>query len=96
MRAWRRRQAEPDPEPGRTLSDADVHQLALGAVIAAADANEDNVRMLLADLGPADLIEVTGDVAAFAVAAFKISDADWGPERVRRAFQHLAFLQASQ
>lgn len=95
---WRRAQPAPTAGPGdvRTLDDDAVHQLALGVMIAAADASEDNVRVLLADLGPADLVEVAGDIAAFGVAAFKISEAEWGPERVRQAFQHLAFLQASQ
>ncbi len=92
---WQR-QREPEPEPGRTLDDRAVHSVAIGVLIAAANASEDDVRVLLADLGPADLVEVAGDIAAFAVVAFKVSDTDWGPERVRRAFQHLALLQASQ
>ncbi len=93
---WRRVERKPVLSPDRTLSDAEVHRVALGVLIAATDASEDNVRVLLADLGAADLVEVCGDVAAFGVVAFKISDADWGPERVRAAFQHLALLQASQ
>lgn len=103
---WRRRRPERDPGPaaGRTLTDDETHRIALGVLIAAAYVGdspdvvaraEGEIRMLLADLGPADLVEICGDVAAFGVVSFKISDAAWGPERVRHAMQHLAFRHAT-
>jgi hypothetical protein len=105
---WRRQPApepEPRPEPEleRTLSDAEVHATALGVVIAAAYVPDTakaeaiargDLRSLLTGLSAADLIEVCEDVAAFSVVAFKIQG--WRPERVRRAFQHLAYLQAAK
>ncbi len=96
MRPWRRRQPQPEPGPalGRTLDDAEVHQAALGVLLAAAAGSEENVRLLLAGLNAADLTEITGDVAAFGVSAFRVLG--WEPERVTRAFGHLALLQALQ
>jgi len=100
---WRRRQPEPAPEPGRTLTDAEVHQLALGVAIAAAyvpgnpnavAAAEEDIRSLLAGLNAADLVEICGDVAAFSVFAFRINGCD--QPSIRKAFQQLAYKQASR
>ncbi len=105
MRPWRRRQPEPGPEPEaeRTLNDAEVHQLALGIAIAAAyvpgqpnavATAEQNIRTLLADLDAPDLVEVCGDIAAFAVFAFRVNGCD--QQSIRDAFKSLALRQASQ
>jgi hypothetical protein len=96
MRTWRRRQREADPGPvlERTLDDDAVHAIALGVAIACADGNEAAVRAILTGLNAADLTEITGDVGALAVSAFRVNG--HAPERARDAFQWLAFRQASQ
>ncbi len=101
---WRRRQPQPEPGPalGRTLDDAEVHQLALGVAIAAAyvpgkpnavASAEEDIRSLLAGLNAADLAEICGDVAAFSVFAFRMNGCD--QQSIRDAFQWLAYKQAA-
>jgi hypothetical protein len=107
MRCWLRRRTERRPQsedaPGRTLTDAEVHRIALGIALATAYVDdkpnavataEEEIRLLLAGLNAADLTEVCADVGAFSVWAWRV--AGYSLKQTRDAFQMLALKEASR
>jgi hypothetical protein len=77
-----------------TLSDADVHRLAVGVMVAMVDDDEDGIRTALAGLPAADLIELAGALGSLGAAVWKTRGAS--REILRDSLQTYALSLAAE